>query len=149
MILDTLEHIETYQALSPRLYKGLQLLRDYDFSTLEDGKHTVDGDDLFFLLQSYHVDATNEKPEAHRTYIDIQFILSGAECIGVAPRSEMEGEIEAKPENDIWFYHGKTQPVLVTGRRFLVLFPQDAHAPACVSPLGEQDIRKCVVKVRV
>lgn len=149
MIYDTLDHIQQYEGILPGVMKGLHLLADTDFSAWEDGRHAIDGDDLFILLQSYDTKPVNDTPEAHKKYIDIQYLLSGEERIAVAPVAEMDEEVEARPESDIWFYRGKTDDILLTGKRFLVLFPQDAHAP-CIAVHGTPaPCRKCVVKVRV
>ena len=52
MIYDSLAHIEAYQGIHPGVYKGLKLLAETDFSQMEDKRYEVDGDDLFFFLQS-------------------------------------------------------------------------------------------------
>ncbi len=149
MIYDTLQHLETYKGIHPGVMRGLELLRDTDLSGMEDGRHEVDGDDLFFLLQSYDSKEVNDTPEAHRTYIDIQCLLSGEELVGVAPVEEMTEEVEARPEGDIWFYHGPVSPLPLSGSRFIALWPGDAHAP-CIAVDGKPaPCRKCVVKVKV
>lgn len=149
MIYDTLDHIQQYESIFPGVVKGLHLLAETDFSTWEDGRYEIDGDNLFILLQSYDTKPVNDTPEAHRKYIDIQYNISGQELIAVAPVDEMDEEVEARPEGDIWFYRGKTDKILLTGKRFLVLFPQDAHAP-CIAVHGTPTAcHKCVVKVRV
>ena len=77
MIYDSLKHMEAYQGVHPGIYKGLELLRDTDFSKLEDARVEVDGEDLFYLLQSYESKPANDTPEAHKKYVDIQFLISG------------------------------------------------------------------------
>jgi len=56
--------------------------------------------------------------------------------------------VEARPEKDIWRHHGPTDKILVTGDRFAVFWPEDAHAPG-IAVDGPEPCRKCVVKVRV
>ena len=149
MIYGTLEHISQYEGILPGVLQGLRFLAETDFSAMADGRHDIDGDNLFFLLQSYDSKLENETPEAHRQYIDIQYLISGKELVGVAPLSAMQEEVEARPDGDIWFYRGPVDQVLLTGSRFLVLWPEDAHAP-CIAVDGEPvSCRKCVVKVRV
>lgn len=50
MIYDTLAHIQAYQGIHPGVYRGLELLRDTDFSRLEDRRYEVDGEDLYFFF---------------------------------------------------------------------------------------------------
>lgn len=148
MIYDSLKHLEAYKGIHPGVYRGLKLLTETDFSTLEEKRYEVDGDNLFFSIQAYDSKPVNDTPEAHRKYIDIQFLISGAEKIGVAPLEEMTEEVEARPEGDIWFYHGPTDEITLTGDRFAVFFPGDTHAP-CIAVDQPIPCRKCIIKVKV
>lgn len=149
MIYDTLEHLETYRGVHPGVMRGLELLRDTDFSQWEDGRHEIDGDRLFVLLQSYDTKLENDTPEAHRKYIDIQYLISGQELMGVGPLEEMTQEVEGRPEGDIWFYRGPLSEILLSKSRFVALWPGDAHAPCIAVDRKSVPCRKCVVKVRV
>lgn len=147
MIYDSLAHIDQYKTIHPGLYKALTILRDTDFSKMEDGTVEVEGRDLFYFLQSYETKPDNDTPEAHRKYADIQAVLVGQEKMGIGVLEDMT-EVSGKPENDIWFYHGPMDYVSLTPGKFAVLFPGDAHAPGiCVdAPAGA---RKCVFKVKL
>lgn len=149
MLYDSLKHIEFYKGIHPGVYHALEILRDTDFSQLEDKRYEVDGDNLFFFLQSYETKPDNDTPEAHRKYIDIQFLVSGREKMGVAPLEDMSEEVEARPDGDIWFYRGPMDYITLTaGDRFAVLWPGDAHAPS-IAVDSPAPCRKCVVKVKV
>ena len=108
----------------------------------------IDGERVFALFQSYETKPENDRPEAHRKYIDIQYLIEGEELIGVAPLTSMERVAEAAPERDIWFYEGETAKLPLGGGRFAILFPQDAHAP-CIAAGECRPVRKVVVKVAV
>lgn len=149
MIYDSLKHLEAYKGIHPGVYRGLELLRDTDFSKLEDGRYEVDGDGLFYSIQSYDAKPANDTPEAHKKYVDIQFLLSGQEKMGVGALEDMTDLAEARPEGDIWFYHGPLDEVTLSGDKFAVLFPGDAHAPGIAVEGAPTACRKCVVKVRV
>ena len=149
MLYDSLKHIEFYKGIHPGVYRALEILRDTDFSQLEDKRYEVDGDNLFFFLQSYETKPDNDTPEAHRKYIDIQFLVSGREKMGVAPLEDMSEEVDARPDGDIWFYRGPMDYITLTaGDRFAVLWPGDAHAPS-IAVDSPAPCRKCVVKVKV
>lgn len=148
MILDHIKNINNYKFLSNSIIRALEQIQDTDFSKLEDCTYEVEGRELYFFIQSYKTKEANDTPEAHRKYIDIQYIISGKERIGVAQLDTAE-EIEARPENDIWFYHSQMDFVTVCEGMFAVFFPNDAHAP-CISVQEEPDsVRKCVFKVRI
>ncbi|MBQ3373598.1 MAG: YhcH/YjgK/YiaL family protein [Oscillospiraceae bacterium] len=146
MIYDRLENSETYSAISERLAEGFRLLQTTDFSAIEPGKYEVDGKELFFMLQSYQSKELNDRPEAHKKYIDIQYILEGEEQIGVGALSEMVEEVSANPDGDIWFYHGPVTHFKMEKGNFAVFFPQDAHAPG-IATGDPAPVKKVVVKV--
>ena len=148
MIYDRIENIETYSAISERLAKGFRLLQTTDFSAIEAGKYEVDGKELFFMLQSYQSKEQNDRPEAHKKYIDIQYILEGEEQIGIGALSEMVEEVSANPDGDIWFYHGPVTHFKMEKGNFAVFFPQDAHAPG-IATGDPAPVRKVVVKVLI
>lgn len=124
-----IENAGTYKALGARIEKALDILKETDFAAMEPGRYDVDGAELYYLVQKYDSKEANDRPEAHRKYIDIQYVFAGEECIGYAPLCAMEEEIEAKPEKDIFFYRGKVTDVKMPTGSFMVLYPQDAHAP--------------------
>ena len=62
MIFDSIAHIEAYKGNHPGIYKGLELLRDTDFGAKADGTYQVDGDDLFYFIQSYETKPANDTP---------------------------------------------------------------------------------------
>lgn len=148
MIYDTLEHLARYEGIHPGVLKGLRFLAETDFAAETAERFELDGERLFAFTQAYETREDNDTPEAHRKYIDIQYLIEGEELVGVAPLEEMTEEVEAKPEGDIWFYHGPTAKLPIGKRRFLVLFPEDAHAP-CIALGKPAPVKKCVVKVRV
>ena len=149
MIYDSLDHLDRYNGIQPNLMKGLRFLAETDFSTLSSDRIELDGTRLYAMMQSYETKVENTTPEAHRKYADIQYLVRGEELIGVAPLATMKEEVEARPDSDIWFYHGKTHPLPIGNGYFMVLFPEDVHAP-CVAVDGQPaPVLKCVVKVRL
>ena len=127
----------------------LEYIRDADFGKLEDTTYEVEGRDLFFFIQSYETKENNETPESHLKYIDIQYMIFGTEVMGVGHLDTMTEEVEAKPQNDIWFHRGPMDFITVSEGMFAVFFPNDAHAP-CITHDGTcSSVRKAVFKVKV
>jgi len=151
MIYGTLTHIDDYKGLHPRIVKGLELIRDTDFSKLPDGRYEVEGSDLFYNLQNYETVPGKLTLEAHRKYVDIQFVISGRERFGYTALENLKEPLESHPENDIWFYKGVFDTVVtLSGNRFIVVWPGDAHAPGIAADdTGPIPCRKCTVKVRL
>jgi len=148
MIYGSLDHLERYKDVHPGVYAGLRWLAETDLNEVELGKVILDGEKLFAVVQEY--ESTNDyvKPEAHRKYIDIQYAFRGREYLGYAPLEYMEEEVEAHPDNDVWYYRGEVTNLLLEGRRFAVVFPEDVHSPA-IAEHEPASIGKCVVKVLV
>ncbi len=149
MIYDTLEHIEQYRGIHEGIMKGLRFLAETDLSQAEPGRIEIDGENVVALIQHYDTRPQNETPETHWAHADIQYVIDGAELVAVGPKEAMSTVVEERPEQDVAFHRGPVQPLLLTGRRFVVLWPGDAHAP-CIAPDGlPSSCRKCVIKVRL
>ena len=46
-------------------------------------------------MRSYESKPANDTPEAHKKYVDIQFLISGREKMGVGALEDMKEEVEA------------------------------------------------------
>ena len=148
MIFDTLNHVDNYKGLG-RVYDALKFLSETDFSKTPLGRYELDGDNIFYMVQSYNTDPDKTISEAHKKYIDIQFMVEGEEIIGVADISEEKELTEAKEENDVWFYNCKTEPLTLSAGKYMVLYPNDLHCPGVATKSKALTCRKVVVKVKV
>ncbi len=147
MIFDTLENIKNYEGLG-RVYTALKFLAETDFKAMELGRYELQGDDIYYMVQSYDTDPEKTIAEAHKKYIDIQFMVEGEELIGVAPISCEKRETQAIPENDVWFYECKTEAMTLIEGSFMVLYPNDLHCPGVATNNKAMTCRKVVVKVK-
>ena len=148
MIFDTLKNVDNYKGLG-RVYDALKFLSETDFSKIELGRYELDGDNIFYMVQSYDTDPDKTISEAHKKYIDIQYMVEGEEIIGVADISEDKELTEAKEENDVWFYDCKTEPLVLSTGKYMVLYPNDLHCPGVATKGKALTCRKVVVKVKV
>lgn len=151
MIQDTLENSARYEALSPRFANAFAFLRAVD-GTQVLGRHEIDGDEVFALVQSYATKPVESALfEAHRKYIDVQFLYRGRETILWAPLAAMKEATMLYDESKdaaLWKLVPDTTPLHLSAGHFAILFPTDAHAP-CVEWEKPQDVFKVVVKVAV
>ena len=148
MIFDTLKNVDNYEGLG-RVYTALKFLSETDFSKIDLGRYELDGDNIFYMVQSYDTDPDKTISEAHRKYIDIQYMVEGEELIGVADISCEKELTEAKEENDVWFYNCKTEPLTLSAGKYMVLYPNDLHCPGVATKGTALTCRKVVVKVKV
>ncbi|HWP50626.1 MAG TPA: YhcH/YjgK/YiaL family protein [Clostridia bacterium] len=147
MVLDYLKNAKKYEGLSAGIAKGLAILQDKDLTAMTPGDYPVFGDDIILKIQSYNTKSPEQaRLEAHRRYIDIQYIVSGEEKIAVCALDQAGEELEARPDNDIWFYAGSADAMTLKSGQFMILFPEDAHAP-CIAVAEAAPVKKALVKV--
>jgi biofilm protein TabA len=157
MIADTLENLERYRGLDPRLDRGLEALRRLAGGPpAADGRHELEGAELYASLSTYETAEPAEKSyEAHRRYIDIQAVLAGRELLFWAPLAGLATRRAYSAAEDVAFFEdpaGGGAGLLLEPGVFTVLFPQDAHKPGCRdagSAGNAGQVRKLVLKVRV
>ena len=158
MIVDKIENSGQYSNLGNRIQKSLDFIRKTDFKKLQPGRYDIDGDDIFALISEYQTKAESEgKLEAHRKYIDVQYIINGEELIGYAPLgnpafaeapSGKQEILESyNEENDIEFFLGEKVFIKVTEGMFAIFFPEDAHMPG-INANGKSSVKKLVIKVK-
>ena len=147
MILDTLEHAELYFKLHPRFEEAFKFLRRPDLAGLDAAAHPIDKKEVYALIQKNPGKAKKDaRLEAHRAYIDIQFLIAGSEQSGWKPREACGDVAQAYDgERDIEFFSDPPQTDLhLKPGMFAIFFPGDAHAPM----VSEGVVHKCVVKVK-
>lgn len=149
MILDKLENADLYASISENLKLGFDFLKNTDLTGLEPGKYEIAEKHVFALVSEYQSKAHQDcRPEAHRIYADIQYIVSGREIIGFATLNNQMVTDEYHTEKDITFFSGETTPLILEAGMFAVFFPQDIHRP-CMQLDGPGQVKKVVVKVRL
>jgi len=147
MIFDRIENINNYKGLG-RVYTALEFIAKTDFTKVNIGKYELDGDNIYYMVQKYDTNPDKTVDEAHKKYIDIQYIVKGEEVIAVAPIQNDKKLIEAKEEKDVWFYECETQTMVLKSGDFMVLYPSDLHLPG-KAVNDPQEVLKVVVKVKV
>lgn len=148
MIVDRLPNAEKHYRLHPGLAPAFEFLRSNNLSSLPIGKHEIDGDRLFVMIaRDNGRGQSGTRLEAHRKYIDVQYVIEGGEIIGFRPTCTCV-EI-AEPfdrQRDIIFFSDKPNTwVSIPTGAFAIFFPDDAHAPLA----GEDQVLKAVVKIAV
>ena len=153
MIVTDLAHMAEQTSLTPALQKALDFLQNTDLSALPDGRTDIDGDKAYALVQSYETREWGEEPlfEAHRQYIDIQYVISGEEVIGWMFGDRLTSTVEYDETKDAWLnrLHAKGMtPVRLSAGQLAVLYPSDAHSPGLAAG-APAPVKKIVVKVAV
>ncbi len=149
MIVDLIGNRGWYQGLGADIACALDYISATEFSSMPDGRYEVRGDDIYATVQRYQTKPIEQGLwEAHRRYVDVQFIAAGTERIGYAPLHNLAILSPYDAAKDILFLGGSGEYINARAGTFLVLYPQDAHMP-CLSSGAAGPVVKVVVKVAV
>jgi YhcH/YjgK/YiaL family protein len=86
MIVDRIENARLYVPLHKQFKKAFAVLADPALAQKSDGRYSVDGDTLYYMVQHYTTKPVDQaRFESHRKYIDIQVLLAGQELLGYVP----------------------------------------------------------------
>ena len=133
------------------LQRALDCLETTDFAALAPGRHELEGEDAFFQVIDLTTRSMDQnRPEVHRTYIDVQFLVRGSEKIGFAADDGSNAVAsDMLKERDLLLYEDVENESFIdmVPGSFAVFFPNDVHRPACMVD-GPCAIRKVVVKVK-
>ena len=146
MIIDRLSNPSPLFALPRRLAQALDYLRTTDLASVAIGRHDLDGDRLFALVQEYTTRAADQCVwEAHRKYIDVQFVAVGIERMGYANLAEMHERAAYDATRDVAFFEPGESFVTIPAGTFAIFGPEDVHSPGHAA--GEPSlVRKVVIK---
>lgn len=149
MFLSRIANLEQDKfVLTDKLHTGLEYLSQSDWAKIPDGRNEIDGQN-YVIISTYTVEPQEDRqPEAHKKYIDIQYIIEGEELIGYADHSQAGELKEQLADKDLYFYRSvdnETYLKLSAGS-YAVFYPWDIHRPNCQSVAGSK-VRKAVVKV--
>jgi YhcH/YjgK/YiaL family protein len=149
MIIDKLSNSHLYSSLGERINKAFEYLKQTDFSKMKLGKYEIDGDNIFALVNEYNTkDESEGKLEAHKKYIDVQFVAIGSELMGYAPLENQIVIDEYNQQNDIIFFSGEKSFTQVNEGMFAIFFPTDVHLPGIKVDEPEY-VKKIVIKVKM
>ena len=152
MILDTIINAKQYQGINSGIDMILEAVTAYTPDNYPVGRITFDGINLYMNLEEFETHSREEGlAEAHRNYIDVMYIVEGAETIYVKSVDKLQNvKKEYNPERDILQadIDEDTTAVRLEAGSFAVFFPQDSHAPGCHAD-GPGKVKKIVGKIRI
>lgn len=151
MILDKLENKHIYSNISKRLVEAFEFIENTDFSNFKLGRTDIKGDELFVLVNEYRTKKNDLNIlEAHKKYIDLQYIISGTEIIEY---ESFEGHLvseEYVDVDDYSLFHSKAPMHLkLTEGSFAIFYPGDLHLPGIALNNEAMTIKKVVFKILI
>ena len=137
------DHKETWD-------KAFAFLKNTDLNALPVGRVDLGGQ-LYANVSEYEPKDREGLPfEAHKGYIDIQYVVEGYEAIDIAPLEKTTVTQPYNAEIDALFCTTSAFTELqAKPGRFFIFFPEEAHRPGMKDGDESISVRKVVVKVPI
>ena len=147
MIKGNIKNLNDYK----NLFTEFEIISDFltvqNLKNIADGRYELLNNDIYANVQTYQT-KENGLFEAHRQYIDLQFIASGYEKIGVTDIKNCKTITAYDEEKDVEFLESETfTDIYMQEGDFLILYPEDAHKP-CITINTPTTVKKVVVKIK-
>ncbi|MDN3654811.1 YhcH/YjgK/YiaL family protein [Ferruginibacter paludis] len=152
MIIDSLTDATKYFSLHPFFEKAFAYINSSALSIIPAGKYIVDGENIkaiFFTQPGVSEEKSIDEFECHNQHIDIQVCIRGKEKFGWKPRAScVKPKGAYDTEKDVLIFEDKPDMFFeLHAGQFVILFPEDVHAPMIA--VDDLPIQKMVLKVRV
>ena len=149
MICDKIENLAHYEKQCPYIKDIFAFLSEHDAAALAPGRHVIN-DDMFVGVDEY-APGENAIFEAHRAYIDVQYLISGDEEIAVVPISDGLLNKEYDSDLDAAFYmpaeNAAEFKLFMKAGTFAVFEPHDLHSPG--RKYRADYVKKLIFKIKV
>lgn len=146
--IDIKEFARQYHANESYWKKAFEFIKEHDPKTLAVGKYTIDETNVTAsVTEDPSKDFDKTQWESHKKYIDIQYIVSGEEKMGVWPVSKATVTEEYNEKRDAAHYSAPGKFYVAGPGTFFIFFAGDAHRPN-ITPGGNKTVKKLVIKVR-
>ncbi len=148
MIIDRIENAPQYHTVHAAFERAFDYIHQINIDSIAAGRYEIDGGNMYALVQQYNTKLKEQGFwEAHRRYIDLQYVVQGSEGMGYANIHHLrQGEYDES--KDFLPLFGEGDLVTLHSGSFVLLLPEDAHMPgmAIGSPAS---VKKIVIKIAV
>lgn len=129
--------------------KVFDYLKTTNLDTVKPGKYPIDGDNAFATI----TDAPSKEFEksaweSHRKYIDLQYLITGKEKIGVAALADATVTNPYDEKKDVANYNVEGKFYIASPEYFFLFFPENLHRPNILVD-GYPRVKKLVIKIMV
>ena len=149
MITGNIKDAEKYYSVNPHFKEVFEFLKtideqpmgNFNFENFNGGKSEPETSDL-------DKDGNERVLEAHRDYLDIHYVIKGAEGFGYSRCDILEAVTEYNKEQDYVLLKGEKNKIILHEGDFCIVFPEDAHTP-CMSGGDDSKLQKTVIKIKL
>lgn len=146
MIVCPWKDLGRYAAIIPGLEEALKAVEE--LTDLTPRTVPLSGGNKILVQQGTTKPVEGQLLEAHREYLDIQYIITGSETVGWAPLETLTLSGEFNTQKDKGMYAGSCDFMDIRAGYCYVVFPEDAHMPGSHLDAPKQ-YQKLVVKLKV
>ena len=146
MIICPWKDISRYEAIIPGLKEAVELVNSLE--NFEPATYPLACGGRVLVQQNTTKSAEGGLLEAHKNFLDIQYILEGGETMGWAPLDTLTLAKPYNDQKDVWHFAGNCDFVDIRPGYCYVVYPEDAHMPG-VHLTTEKAFRKIVIKLPV
>ena len=148
MIICPWKEVRRYAGSVPGLEEAIAVidgLKNFEVGTypLSNGGKVIVGD------KAVTRDGEGKDLEAHRNFLDIQYVFEGEEYMGWAPTDSLTVTVPYNPDKDCSMHAGDCQYFHIPAGYCYIVFPEDAHAPMVHLNGKQTEERKIIVKLKV
>jgi biofilm protein TabA len=151
-LLDVITFATQYHRNQAVWDKAYDYLNTTGFDTASTRKFKLDGDKLTVSITEGPLKEPEAgKWEAHKKYMDIQFVISGKEKMGLAPLVKATVTEAYNDAKDVAFFSVTKLDCTwfeVPAGTMVFFFPNDAHCPSLKTPDCDK-VKKVVIKVLI
>ncbi len=148
--INALEFYRQYNKAKDVWDKAFAYLADSKkLDTLKPGMYPIDGKEAYAsITEGPEKTEETAKWEAHRKYIDLQYVIRGKERIGVAPVTSATVTKPYDEAKDSGNFTTDGKYYIATPEEFYLFFPSEAHRPN-LHVEGFDIVKKMVIKIKV
>ena len=152
MIFDRIENAKNYLGLNKGVDMLLRKMMEIDPQSYVPRREELDGKNVYAVGKCYCTKQPEDaKMEAHRKYIDVMYMLEGSETIYVKDAQKLDNITQPyDADKDVILAQPDVNATAINleAGSFVILFPQDAHAPGCCQTAPSQ-VTKVIGKASV
>ena len=144
MIICPWKDLNRYESIIPGLKEAMEVVEGLE--NLEPATYPLACGGRVLVQNITTKSAEGALLEAHKNFLDIQYVPTATETMGWAP---LETLTNAKPYNDVkdvWHFEGSFDMVDIRPGYCYVVYPEDAHAPG-IHRDEPKEYKKIIVKL--
>ena len=146
MIICPWKDLNRYEAVIPGLKEAMEVVSKLE--SFEPATYPLSCGGKVLVQANTTKCAEGGLLEAHKNFLDIQYILEGGETMGWAPIATLTQAKEYNETKDVWHFDGERDFVDIRPGYCYVVYPEDAHQPG-VHLDEPKEFKKIVVKLPV